>query len=415
MIDRYIQGKEKFVETCVQCGVCATRCPVLEHTELKGVAGEEIQARVHTFLATGEPDPMVYTRAFSCMECFKCVSDICPLDLNPMMMNQWIKGAYCRRGLAKDLYVDSGDEKSLQRIISSIQVTGEEYDRLTTPSPRAGQEVVFFPGCNAYFQPEKLLSALDIMDALTGDYAFLPGLDHCCGDNALFFGRLETGTAQAGDLVDAVAQYGAKTLVLWCPTCHCRFEESIKTRDDLPFEVVSFPQYLAGHMDELDLNDTAAGSVTLHDPCKSTYTGVDLDGTRQVLAQLPGVELREMTHYGKDAACCGSGAVCWYPEAADAMRDARLKEASETGAECMVTVCHYCNQVFGSRMGRVDFEVVNYVSLVARAMGIQRRDTFQDYIQWQDADRILADAAPCIEVSPFSREEIREAVVKIFL
>ena len=168
-------------------------------------------------------------------------------------------------------------------------------------------------------------------------------------------------------------------------------------------------------MDELNLKDTAVGSVTLHDPCKSTYTGVDLDGTRQVLAQLPGVELREMKHHGKDAACCGSGAVCWYPEAADAMRDARLKEASETGAEHMVTVCHYCNQVFGSGMGRVDFEVVNYVSLVARAMGIQRRDTFQDYIQWQDADRILADAAPCIEASPFSREEIREAVVKIFL
>ena len=198
MMEWYIQGKENFVGRCVRCGVCAARCPVLEHTDLKGVAGEEIQAKFHTFLATGEPDPMVYTRAFSCMECFKCVFDICPLDLNPMMMNQWVKGEYLRRGLAKDLYADNGDEKSLQRIIASLQVIGEEYECLTTPSPKADQGVVFFPGCNAYFQPEKLLSALDIMDALEGDYAFLPGLDHCCGDNALFFGRLETGTARPG-------------------------------------------------------------------------------------------------------------------------------------------------------------------------------------------------------------------------
>ena len=315
-MESYINERASFLETCVKCGLCAAECPVLQHTELKGAAGDEIQSRVHAFLAAGKADEAVYTRAFSCMECFKCVTEVCPLGLNPMQVNEWIKEAYIHRGLAEDKYTDPGDAASLQRIIAGIQVTGEEYARLTTPSPKSGQEVVFFPGCNAYFQPEKLLNALDIMDALQGDYAFLPGLDHCCGDNAFFFGRPDTGSAHARDIVEAVAGYGAKTLVLWCPTCHCRFEASIKKMGTLPFEVVSFPQYLASRMDALKLGPSFPDQVrrvTLHDPCKSVYMGVDMEGTRSVLDQLPGVELHEMVHHGKDAACCGSGAVCWFP------------------------------------------------------------------------------------------------------
>ena len=56
--------------------------------------------------------------------------------------------------------------------------------------------------------------------------------------------------------------------------------------------------------------------VTLHEPCKSAYTGVDLNGANDVLRQLPGVILQEMPHHGKDTRCCGSGAICWYPQSA---------------------------------------------------------------------------------------------------
>lgn len=57
--------------------------------------------------------------------------------------------------------------------------------------------------------------------------------------------------------------------------------------------------------------------LTLHEPCKSAYTRVDLNGPRQVLAQLPGVALKEMEHHGSDTMCCGSGAICWSPDSCD--------------------------------------------------------------------------------------------------
>ena len=35
---------------------------------------------------------------------------------------------------------------------------------------------------------------IDIMDAIGDDYAFLPGLDHCCGDNFMFLGDIDDET-----------------------------------------------------------------------------------------------------------------------------------------------------------------------------------------------------------------------------
>jgi Fe-S oxidoreductase len=274
--------------------------------------------------------------------------------------------------------------------------------------------LVFFPGCNVYLQPEKILNALDIMDAIGEDYAFLPGLDYCCGDSSFFLGDIDEGSKRAVDLVAAFSGFQPETVILWCPTCQCRFDRTIAPAMDVAFQLLSFPQYVAGNMDKLRLSDAAAGTVTLHEPCKSAYTGVDRDGARQVLRRLPGVTLREMKHHGEETMCCGSGAISWFPESCAQLREDRLKEASHTGAGRLVTVCHYCNQTFASEHSHCGLGVTNYVNLVAEAMGIQRPDKFKTYARWKDLDRILADADPFIRESPFENKRIIEVLQKVF-
>ena len=73
-------------------------------------------------------------------------------------------------------------------------------------------------------------------------------------------------------------------------------------------------------MNKLPLSGEAAGTITLHEACKAAYTGVDRDGPREVLQQLPGVTLREMKRYGQDRVCCGSGVICWFPESCAQIR-----------------------------------------------------------------------------------------------
>jgi len=256
---------------------------------------------------------------------------------------------------------------------------------------------------------------MDIMDAIGDDYAFLPGLDYCCGGNFMFLGDIDHGGQQAELLVAAIADFRPEAVVLWCPTCLCRFDKSIGPALEVPFQVLSFPQYLAANMNKLTLSDSATGTVTLHEACKSAYTGLDRNGPREVLQQLPGVTLREMEHHGQDTSCCGSGAICWFPESCAQFREDRLKEADQTGAERLVTVCHYCNQTFAAEEPHYDFSVTNYVNLVAEAIGIQRDDKFQKYSLWGSLERILKDADEHIAESPFENERIIEALQAIFM
>ena len=415
ILDHYQEEKRRYLEKCVQCGLCAKGCPILPETDGRDISPRGIQQQVHAFVAHGVASPEAYTKAFACMECFKCTVGMCPEGLDPMLVNEVVKHGYISRGVAQKAYSDPAAADSAHRVLASIQVSAEDYRRITRTDGKKRARTVFFPGCNVYFQPEKILSALDIMDALGDDYAFLPGLDHCCGDGLLFTGEIPEGAKKAEALVAAIADFRPEAVVLWCPTCQCRFHQTIlPAMDDNPFEVVSFPQYLAANMDRLPLSDAAVGTVTLHEPCKSAYTGVDRDGPRAVLRRLPGVTLTEMVHHGAQAMCCGSGAVSWFPESFARMRDRRLDEAAATGADRLVTVCHYCNQAFAAEEAGFDFTVTSYVSLVAEALGIGRVDKFKRYARWANLERIMADAAGPLAASPFDRQRVIEVLQAVF-
>ena len=414
ILDHYGKEKQRFLENCIQCGLCAEGCPILPYTEIGELSAQEIQEDVFDFMESGIPNQQAYTKAFACMECFKCTAGMCPEDLNPMLINELIKGEYISRGLANKAYGDAMEPDSTHRVLASVQVSASDYGRITKPSNKRQARYVFFPGCNVYFQPEKILNALDIMDAIGDDYAFLPGLDYCCGDSLFFLGDIDEGSRRAEMLVAAISGFEPEAVILWCPTCQCRFDKSIAPALDVPFEVVSFPQYLAENMNRLALSDASARTVTLHEPCKSAYTEVDLNGPREVLRQLPGVTLREMEHHGKQTTCCGSGAISWFPASFAQFREDRLKEAAQTGAQYLVAICHYCDQTFAAEEKRFDFSVTNYVNLVANAMGIHRDDTFKRYALWGDLDRILKDADAHINESPFKKERIVEVLQTVF-
>ncbi len=415
ILDYYAREKKCFLEKCTQCGICAEGCPIIPYTDISQMTSPDIQQGVFDFMNSGVFNHRAYTKAFACMECFKCTAGMCPEDLNPMVVNELIKNEYISKGLANKADSDARQPESVHRILASIQVSGAEYNKITTSSANQRARYVFFPGCNVYFQPEKILNALTMMDAIGDDYAFLPGLDYCCGDGLLFTGEIDGGVKRTEELVAAIAGFDPEAVVLWCPTCRCRFDKSIVPAVDVPFRILSFPQYLAANMNKLPLTEMAAGTVTLHEACKSAYTGLDLDGPRQVLRQLPGVTLMEMEHHGPDTACCGSGAICWFPESCARIREERLQEAAQTGAAHLVTVCHYCNQSFAGAGGKYEFNVTNYVNLVAEAMGIQRDDKFTQYTRWGDLDLILKDADDHIAESPFERERVIEVLQSVFI
>lgn len=411
--NHFIKEKQRFLDKCIQCGLCSEVCPIVPYTEISTLSSEEIQEDVYHFVNSGISNQQAYTKAFSCMECFKCTTETCPEELDPMLINELIKKEFFSRGLAERAeFCDQQEPDSIHRVLASVQVSASDYKRITSSNSKQHARCIFFPGCNVYFQPEKILNALDIMDAIGDDYAFLPGLDYCCGDGSLFFGDTEKGGQQAQSLITALSDFQPETVVLWCPTCLCRINHTISPVLDIPFQILSFPQYLAANMNRLTLSESAARTVTLQEACKSVYTGLDLDGPRDVLMQLPGIKLNEMENRGS---CCGSWATYCFPESGIKLRENRLNDAAQTGADLVATVCHYCNQTFAGEAQRYEFGVTNYVSLVAEAMGIHRDDKFKTYSHWGDLDRILKDANEHVLDSSFDKGRIIEVLQAVFV
>jgi len=106
--NHYIKEKQRFLENCLQCGLCAQACPILPYTDLSKDTYQEIQEKVFHFIDKGLFSKQAYTKAFFCMECFKCTNGVCPEDLNPMLINELIKQEYIGQGLETSFFRDPG-------------------------------------------------------------------------------------------------------------------------------------------------------------------------------------------------------------------------------------------------------------------------------------------------------------------
>ena len=417
MIDYYMSQKKTFLEQCKECGVCAKKCPIVKNTALKDESPKSTQKKVKRFLQDGAADDTVFTRAFSCMECFKCVGDCCPEGLNPLAISEIVRWEYRKNGLVDAPSTDPSDPSdpdATQRVLASIQIESSDYHRILTETAPEQPEYVFFPGCNVYNQPEKILDALDILDRINPAYAFIPGLDNCCGDVHYFSGELEKASRATGALVEKIESYGCPKVVFWCPTCHCRFGAIFGEACEFSFQIQSFAQFVAENIASLPLKTLPPKTVTLHEACKSAFTGLDLTGPRDILNAIPGIELKEMERHGKKAVCCGSGAVAFFPESFQAKLEDRLAEAAETNTDILADVCHFCHQVFVFEEGRFGLDSVNYVSLLAEALGIVREDKFKTFARLADPEKILQQAKPYVDSSPFRKKTIEAAVKATF-
>lgn len=158
--------------------------------------------------------------------------------------------------------------------------------------------------------PDKLLTAMDIMDRLTDNWIFLPGLNSCCGGNHDTAGYLEAGQTAMNGLTDSFHSDRVEAIVLWCPTCVTRFHLS-----ELDLPTISFARFAADRIADLKVTQDTLGPITLHDPCKIAFFGIDPVAPRELLNHVTGSEVLEMPRHGSDNMCCGYGVERWAPEA----------------------------------------------------------------------------------------------------
>ena len=116
------------------------------------------------------------------------------------------------------------------------------------------------------------------------------------------------------------------------------------------FEVIHISQYLFELIREgrLEIKKEYARKVTYHDPCYlGRHNGI-YDEPREVLKNVPGLNLEEMPENRVDSLCCGAGGgrVWMETQKGERFSDLRIEQAMGVGAEVLATCCPYCITMF---------------------------------------------------------------------
>ena len=254
----------------------------------------------------------------------------------------------------------------LQKPFQAMEVNGNPWnlsrmDRaawsdgldIKTFAEKPDAEVLYWVGCAASYddRAKKIARATAKLLKLAGvDFAILGQEESCTGDPArragaehIFAMLAEQNAAVLNTYKD---QGGMKTVVTACPHCFNTLKNEYPDFG-AKLEVVHHSEYLAGLLAEKRLipKKPVVGRVTYHDSCYLGRYNDVYESPRDILRQIPGVELVEPEYWTKTRGlCCGAGgAQMWMEEQNNnRVNIKRTLQLVDTGAKTVASGCPFC-------------------------------------------------------------------------
>jgi Fe-S oxidoreductase len=254
----------------------------------------------------------------------------------------------------------------LQKPFQAMEVNGNPWnlsrmDRaawsdgldIQTFAEKPNAEVLYWVGCAASYddRAKKIARATAKLLKLAGvDFAILGQEESCTGDPARragaehIFAMLAEGNAAV--LNGYKEQGGMKTVVTACPHCFNTLKNEYPDFG-VKLEVVHHSEFLAGLLAQHRLvpKKPVVGRVVYHDSCYLGRYNDVYESPRDILRQIPGVELVEPDYWNKTRGlCCGAGgAQMWMEEQnQNRVNVKRTLQLVDTGAKTVASGCPFC-------------------------------------------------------------------------
>jgi Fe-S oxidoreductase len=371
--------------SCVRCGLCLSTCPGYRES-LKET--DSPRARVALVQAVRDgvieaPDDGYANAFYRCLLCGAC-SFICPSGVAVDRVLELTRGELADAGLLPPALCDLDTRIALYRNISAEANEGRLIwaDNLPNPPKGLGKEqadVAYFVGCVGSFFPRSYnvpQSLVRIFDKADVDYALLGGSEWCCGYPMYINGELDAARELMAHNLDAMRDLGATKIVMTCPSCYYFWKEAYPAAlglDDLGLQVQHATEFLADLLEsgEVPLHEVR-DDVTYHDPCDLGRKGGVTEAPRRILAQIPGVNLKEMAENRESSHCCGGGGnlETYAPDVGKAISRNRIRQAADTGALTVVSACQQCERTLANaaRSERLRMRVKDITEIVLEAM-----------------------------------------------
>ncbi|HEY5373195.1 MAG TPA: FAD-binding and (Fe-S)-binding domain-containing protein [Polyangiaceae bacterium] len=286
-------------------------------------------------------------------------------------------------------------------------------DLKATHGPSHKSKNVYFAGCTAsYVEQDIGIASVRLLDRAGVDFSYLGEKESCCATPMLVAGKWDVFVETMKQNLAAVKEAGADTVITSCPACDMMWrkvypEWAEKLGIDYGITTRHYSELVSEKIRDGSFKFPTDGDnaskrhldiVTWHDSCHIGRASGVYEPPRELLAAMPGVELREMEHNRERAHCCGSVLTLLKdPEVAADLGKSRLEEALAVGAKEMVALCPCCEfQLRVSAEARnVDVEVIDLAHFAAERLGYTLPDPHPEVrAQWAVFEKMVALLTP---------------------
>jgi Fe-S oxidoreductase len=344
---------------CYSCNRCVNVCP------LSHIGTFEPQKLIVDLLFSPIDEVLENHNIWDCLTCGLC-SNYCPMTQEragvrfPELILELRKIALNNASqIDKLVQCETHDEifPLISKIMSDDKLHPDKLEFLEKHSlkTKVSGELAYFIGCMPIMDTIFYKSDINYINTpktiigLLNENDIIPVVlnEKCCGHDILWGkGDINTFKKLAEYNIKLYREAGVKTIILGCAEGYRTWKfDYPKVIKDFDFNVVHFSEFFLQEniLENVRFPQETKIKVTYHDACRLGRLGGKVyDAPRNLLKQIPGVKLIEMKNIRDDANCCGVSAFMGCNESTRILRQNRIKEAIETGAQYLVVPCPKC-------------------------------------------------------------------------
>jgi Fe-S oxidoreductase len=405
------------LQHCTACGKCVEACPMMadDSDRLADPAG--VVRGVLGILRDGNGSAAGKRWAEVCTGSGKCIP-ACPEPINPRKMLALTRLRLLELAETPIVPKDNLTPRAFFRrltnanqVLAVMQMAPEKYQWLTGlgQGKKARAEVLFYFGCNPIKTADIVFNVNDVFDRLGLDFEVVGGSATCCGITFFRQGDLEGSGRMMRNSLAAFARFEPREVVTWCPTCQIHFGDFGRNLQRVNYTFVHITEFLARRLDDLRrlFVRPIPKRVALHSHAGLPGAG---DYARKLLAAIPGLTLIEVEQHEDRGYICSS--LAHLPGAKDHVLDTFAASARAAGVEVVADIYHACHRdLLGSEQSH-GFEVRNFMSLIAEAMGVEHEDQFRRFRLMRDVEELLARTADRLASAGLHPDEVRDTLAR---
>ncbi len=353
------------ITTCISCGDCREAIDITADPPKFGIC----VAREHTsgfepFFSRGKMQIIrsiwhgklnlskeLAEAIYQCPTCNAC-SEICAYEMNNAELYEALRAELVEAGYGLEPHAAMN-----HAMIDLLNPYGRDnkqkddwlkkLDFKVKNAAKEQAEILYFVGCTAALTPEiqkVAINTAQILKKLNIDFAVFGENEVCCGSVAKRTGDLRAFNNVATKNKELFEKVGAKIIITSCAGCYRTLKiDYFDIMDALGIEVLHTTEYIHKKIRGKNIKLKELGiNATYHDPCHTgRHTGL-YEEPRDLLRQM--TNLIEMKTIKGSAKCCGAGGGVkkGFPELSLEIAKSRIKEAEETGADTLVSICPFC-------------------------------------------------------------------------